>query len=189
MWHPNWFVALLEFWIVRGNVKESRNCLIFKLEWGKKIIIENNSWLCTLYSATSQFWALSRDFVRQPGQRSLRCKRTLTGDRQDVGKSSLLAPLLQSFGNYQTSSSVTSAVDQHQEKNISWERSWNRSEAKLDKLYWIVNRGKSVRGKMHRGVANLLGPILGVSKELFQRLFNNSFKIFRINNQSGTLFQ
>ena len=119
----------------------------------QKIIIENNSWLCTLYSATSQFWALSRDFVRQPGQRSLRCKRTLTGDRQDVGKSSLLAPLLQSFGNYQTSTSVTSAVDKHQ---------------KLDKLYWIVNRGKSVRGKMHRGVANLLGPILGVSKELFK---------------------
>ena len=174
MWHPNWFVALLEFWIVRGNVKESRNCLIFKLEWGKKIIIENNSWLCTLYSATSQFWALSRDFVRQPGQRSLRCKRTLTGDRQDVGKSSLLAPLLQSFGNYQTSSSVTSAVGQHQKKNIffvpvklAWERNRSLSEAKLDKLYWIVNRGKSVRGKMHRGVANLLGPILGVSKELF----------------------
>ena len=31
-----------------------------------------------------------------------------------------------------------------------------------------MNRGKSVRGKMHRGVANLLGPILGVSKELFK---------------------
>ena len=52
-------------------------------------------------------------------------------------------------------------------KNISWERSWNRSEAKLDQIYWSVNREKSVRGKMHRGVANLLGPILGVSKELF----------------------
>ena len=62
--------------------------------------------------------ALSRDLARRLGQRSLRSERTLTGDRQDVGKSSLLAPLLQSFGNYQTSSSVISAADQHQEKTV-----------------------------------------------------------------------
>ena len=112
--------------------------------------------------------ALSRDLARRLGQRSLRCKRTLTGDRQERrGKEQLTCsaasvvrklPNLQlcDFGSWSTSG-----------KNSSWERSWNRSEAKLDKIYWSVNREKSVRGKMQRGVANLLGPILGVSKELF----------------------
>ena len=154
-----------------------------------------NSRLCTLASATSQFWwfisiekylvlfasitgafqrrrrslrksAQSRsskaasttkssfwtDFDRRPARRG---KEQLTCSTASVVRK---LPNLQlcDFGSWSTSG-----------KNSSWERSWNRSEAKLDKIYWSVNREKSVRGKMQRGVANLLGPILGVSKELF----------------------
>ena len=156
MWHPNWFVTLLEFWIVLGNVKKSRSCCLIITERRQKRKKERErKKLCSKtldfvpwpqqqqllsFDSSSQLKnilccllpslelssaavvvsgkALSRDLARRPGQRSLRCKRTLTGDRQDVGKSSLLAPLLQSFGNYQTSSSVTSAVDKHQEKTF-----------------------------------------------------------------------